>query len=240
MKYLFLIVIYLTCPVFAFSQIDSAQLYFKEAGLLMKDRQFREADSLLTRSINLFPRRNAFFNRALCNRDMGFQDNYCKDLAKAALFGDEMAAQLIITDCNMDTAFIAETINRKFFELKASNPEAFSQIQTDSSAFIWVLTQYDKLIMPQYPGGVSALVNYLNKNIRYPGEATNDFRNVYLTFIVNANGKISNIKTTKEANASMVKELTRVISEMPKWNPGSVDGIPVAVQYNLPFNINLK
>lgn len=95
--------------------------------------------------------------------------------------------------------------------------------------------------MPEYKGGDKALTKYLVDNITYPENARKNGvqGTVYVTFIVEKDGKISNTKILKSVDKELDKEALRVVSAMPKWNPGMEKGKAVKVQYNLPISYKL-
>lgn len=98
-------------------------------------------------------------------------------------------------------------------------------------------------IMPEFPGGQPALTKYLNKNIRYPGVAqeTGVEGIVFIQFVVNRDGTISDVKTVgAPKGAGLEEEAKRVVSKMPKWKPGRQNGQQVAVFFNLPIRFTLN
>ena len=96
--------------------------------------------------------------------------------------------------------------------------------------------------MPQFPGGPSALFEYLSRAVRYPVEAeANGIQGrVLCSFVVEPNGSISNVKVIKSVDPSLDKEAIRVISSMPKWIPGKYNGTPVRVNYSAPVTFRLQ
>ena len=95
---------------------------------------------------------------------------------------------------------------------------------------------------PEFPGGTAALLEYLRKNIKYPAicRENNIQGKVIVTFVVNKDGSIVDIEVIKSVNPSLDKEAIRVISQMPKWKPGSQRGKPVRVKYSVPVNFRLN
>jgi len=95
--------------------------------------------------------------------------------------------------------------------------------------------------MPEFPGGMEALMKYLSTNIKYPKDAVKQKieGRVMVTFIVDTDGSISDVKTVKTVYPSIDKESVRVVKKMPKWKPGKKDGRPVRVQYALPIVFRL-
>lgn len=96
--------------------------------------------------------------------------------------------------------------------------------------------------MPSFRGGESALMTYLHNNIRYPAAARENGLQgtVVVQFIVNTDGSLIDIKTIgSKKGGGLEQEAIRVIKAMPRWTPGSQDGRPVNVQYNLPVRFVL-
>lgn len=96
--------------------------------------------------------------------------------------------------------------------------------------------------MPEFPGGISALQAFLAKNIQFPAAAaeTDVQGTVYVYFVVEKDGSISNIRILRGIGAGCDEEAERVISMLPKWKPGEQRGKPVKVSYNIPVIFKLK
>jgi len=96
-------------------------------------------------------------------------------------------------------------------------------------------------VMPEYPGGQQALYTYIATNIKYPAEAkTNNIKGtVYITYIIEKDGSVSNVEIKKGIGGGCDEESARVIKGMPKWSPGLQEGKPVRVQFTLPIKFNL-
>jgi len=96
-------------------------------------------------------------------------------------------------------------------------------------------------VAPEFPGGNEALLNYLGENIIYPQEAlkANIQGTVYVSFIVEKNGEVSNIKVMRGIGGGCDEEAVRVVQSMPKWKPGTQRGKPVRVQFNWPVRFIL-
>lgn len=91
---------------------------------------------------------------------------------------------------------------------------------------------------PQFPGGVEALYKYLAENIVYPMQAkdNNISGRVYVSFVVEKDGSISDPKVLRNIGAGCGEEAVRVVRNMPRWTPGKNRGKPVRTRYNLPVN----
>ena len=90
---------------------------------------------------------------------------------------------------------------------------------------------------PEFPGGEEALMKFLSENICYPEEALKAGiqGRVVVSFIIEPDGSISNVQVVQGVNDSLNAEAVRVVSSMPKWTPGMMDGKAVRVKYNLPI-----
>lgn len=96
--------------------------------------------------------------------------------------------------------------------------------------------------MPSFPGGMKALFDYLDKNIKYPAKAVKNKiqGRVIVQFIVDEKGNLSDIKVVKSVETSLDAEAVRVVKSMPRWNPGMQNGKAVKVRYTLPVTFRLK
>lgn len=96
--------------------------------------------------------------------------------------------------------------------------------------------------MPSFPGGDRKLMEYLSENIRYPEECEEICvqGRVIVSFIVEKDGSISNVKVAKSLDPLLDKEAVRVVSGMPKWIPGRQNGVAVRVRYIIPVTFRLQ
>ena len=96
-------------------------------------------------------------------------------------------------------------------------------------------------VMPQFPGGQIAMLQYLMKNIKYPEQAVKEGiqGRVTVRFIVEKDGSISDVKPVLSVHPLLNKEAVRVVKSMPKWTPGKQNGKPVRVRFNLPVMFKL-
>lgn len=85
---------------------------------------------------------------------------------------------------------------------------------------------------PQFPGGGNSLLSFINSTREYPQDAYNAGieGRVTCSFVVNENGKISNIKVLRGVETSLNREAVRIMSEMPDWIPGKIARRPVPVR----------
>lgn len=96
-------------------------------------------------------------------------------------------------------------------------------------------------VMPEFPGGMDKMMDYLSKNIKYPEEAKEKgiSGRVFLSFVVEKDGAVSNVKVVKGIGKECDDEAVRVVKAMPKWKPGLMKGKLVRVNYMLPVNFKL-
>ncbi len=98
-------------------------------------------------------------------------------------------------------------------------------------------------VSPVFPGGQGALNKYFDNNIRYPKAAVDAGRigRAVVSFIVDENGHISDVKNIgRRIGYGLDEEAIRVVSNMPKWAPGTVKGKPVKTRMTLPILFRLK
>ena len=116
---------------------------------------------------------------------------------------------------------------------KASNPD----MTPDKNGVYQIVEE-----MPQYPGGENALMDYVSKNVVYPKEAQEKgiSGRVFVSFIVEKDGSVSNVKVMRGIGGGCDEEAVRVISGLPKWKPGKQEGKPVRVSYQMPINFKLQ
>lgn len=95
--------------------------------------------------------------------------------------------------------------------------------------------------MPAFPGGTTGVAEFFSKNINYPQDAIEKGIEgvVFVTFVVEKDGKISDVKISKGLCKSCDEEAMRVVRLMPKWEPGMKNGETVRVNYALPIRFKL-
>ena len=96
--------------------------------------------------------------------------------------------------------------------------------------------------MPEFPGGMEALVKYMAENMKYPEDAKKQQveGRVLVQFIVETDGSVSNTEVLMRVFPSLDAEAVRVISGMPKWIPGKQNGKVVRVKYTIPVSFRFK
>ncbi len=96
--------------------------------------------------------------------------------------------------------------------------------------------------MPEFPGGVAALMQWINNNIKYPAIAEENGiqGRVVCTFVVERDGSVTDIKVVRSVDPSLDREAIRVLNKMPRWNPGKQNGAAVRVKYTMPVTFRLQ
>lgn len=92
--------------------------------------------------------------------------------------------------------------------------------------------------MPEYPGGVKALQEYVRINLQYPKIALENgiVGQVTVGFTVAEDGSVTDAKVVGGVDPSLNQEALRIVNSMPKWTPGKQRGMPVSVKYEMPIN----
>lgn len=95
--------------------------------------------------------------------------------------------------------------------------------------------------LPEFKGGITAFNHYLSKNIQYPLDAQRQgiTGKVFVSFVIEADGTMTDIKLLKSLHPSLDREALRIIRRSPKWKPGYQHGIPVRVVFTQPIAFNL-
>ena len=117
-------------------------------------------------------------------------------------------------------------------------PPMSPQISTDPSDLVFTVVE----VMPEFPGGQGALLQFLAKSIKYPVIAQQNGiqGRVTCSFVVGKDGVIRNIEVIRGVDPSLDLEAARVISMMPKWKPGMQKGKEGSVKYTVPVTFRLQ
>lgn len=97
-------------------------------------------------------------------------------------------------------------------------------------------------VMPSFPGGEAEMFKSLGQNVKYPTTARDAGIEgvVYVTFVIATDGSIDDANVLRGIGGGCDEEALRVVNSMPNWTPGTQDGKPVKVQYNLPIRFTLN
>jgi TonB family protein len=110
-------------------------------------------------------------------------------------------------------------------------PAKSEEVNNQSDIFTVVET------MPSYPGGSDEMTKFIGSNVKYPPEAVKKgiSGTVFVTYVVERDGSVTNVSVLRGIGGGCDEEATRVVSMMPKWNPGKQNGETVRVQFTLPI-----
>ncbi|HOI31262.1 MAG: M56 family metallopeptidase [Bacteroidales bacterium] len=150
---------------------------------------------------------------------------------KIALLLPFFVAAVFIQSCNFATDSVEEV------KLKEDQTPAFKQEQAPGEE---VFTVVD--VMPEFPGGATAMMNFIANNITYPEQARRDtiHGRVYVNFVVETDGSVSNVKILRGIGGGCDEEAKRVVELLPKFTPGYQRGQAVRVSFNLPVKFVLN
>ena len=96
--------------------------------------------------------------------------------------------------------------------------------------------------MPAFPGGDLGLMKFIQRNVKYPPIAKeyNIEGKVYISFIVDKSGSVTNVKIVRGVDKNLDAEAVRVVKLLPKYKPGKQRGKPVRVMFTIPINFTLS
>jgi TonB family protein len=143
-----------------------------------------------------------------------------------AFFMSAKAEPLLLSASSSGLVEAADTLEKTVFK---TNKKRYEEIFSEAE------------VMPQFSGGPEDIQHFFQENINYPEEAIKKrvTGTVFVTFIVNKDGTITNIKILKGIGAGCDEEVLRVVKMMPKWTPGKSKGEPVNVIFNIPVKFVL-
>lgn len=138
---------------------------------------------------------------------------------------------------NIETT-VEENVQKQGAEQNVNNEQQNNNTSQESQEKVYDVVE----VMPSFPGGQSALMQYLGNNIQYPVEAQENGvqGRVIISFVVENDGGISHVKVAKSADPALDREAMRVVETMPKWIPGKQNGECVRVRYSVPVVFRLE
>ena len=127
----------------------------------------------------------------------------------------KLILMLLMAECCLMTAHAQKTV------VSQTNQKVFDTVEQ----------------MPEYPGGMQAMIEFLQTNMKYPEDAAKQKveGRVMVQFVVETDGSVSDVHVAKQVFPSLDAEAIRVVQAMPKWMPGKEKGKVVRVKYNLPI-----
>lgn len=96
--------------------------------------------------------------------------------------------------------------------------------------------------MPEFPGGQAAMMEYLMTQVQYPANAykNNIQGRVVVQFVIDENGQVGEVKVARSVDEELDAEAVRVVKDMPKFEPGRINGKAVSVWYTLPIIFKIQ
>jgi protein TonB len=133
-------------------------------------------------------------------------------------------------------------------EVEIENEVEIEDTETDEDEIIEIEEEDDEEFfmvvenMPEFPGGDLGLMKFIQKNVRYPAIAKeyNITGKVYVSFIVDRQGSVTNVKIVRGVDKNLDAEALRVVSLLPKYKPGKQRGKAVRVMFTIPINFTLN
>ena len=133
-------------------------------------------------------------------------------------------------------------------EVEIENEVEIEDTETDEDEIIEIEEEDDEEFfmvvenMPEFPGGDLGLMKFIQKNVKYPAIAKeyNITGKVYVSFIVDKAGSVTNVKIVRGVDKNLDAEALRVVSALPKYKPGKQRGKPVRVMFTIPINFTLN
>jgi len=263
MKKNFLFTTFILFTITIFGQTKNSDKYFDKGVKAFQSGNYKEAISCFTQSTFEYPSAsNSYFNRAVSFLYEGDSCSFCADLKKATDLGHADAPKIYDENCIFKRIILAlpDSIKMKYsyalrlevikflcssdsvvnvVSVKEGNvwSEEISGANQNGEGEIYTIVEN----MPQYPGGENARNELLATNIIYPAAAAQNGiqGTVYVSFIIEKDGTVSNVKILKGIGGGCDEESVRVVKLMPKWIPGTQSNKAVRVLFNMPIYYRL-
>lgn len=124
------------------------------------------------------------------------------------------------------------------------DPDAILTIEKPGTSIGAVIEEVDNSVYsvagievkPEYPGGIEKFYQFVQKNYRMPEEDGLNGK-VFVSFVVEKDGSLTDIKVLRDIGYGTGKEAIRVLKSTPKWSPGEQNGKKVRCTYSLPISL---
>ena len=112
-------------------------------------------------------------------------------------------------------------------------------VTVDNSNTIVNSVALDKL--PEFPGGINKFYSYVGNNFEKPEIENTSTMRIFVSFVIEKDGRMSDIKVLKDPGYGLGKEAIRVLKSLrTKWTPGMLGGQAVRTAYNLPISVQMQ
>jgi TonB family protein len=245
---------------FSYCQKDNSAKNYKQGIKAIDSKKYEEAISFLTLSIEELPSADAFEKRAEAYYIIGDSCAFCNDLEKAADLNSFDAYKKFNEKCRYTVAHnsipdsILErhpyVVDIEIIHNKCNSDSIINAVSKDGDENwtdpvskiedVPVYTLVEK--MPEYIGGDYARNKFMAEEIMYPQKATENGiqGTVYISFIIEKDGAVSNVKVLRGIGGGCDEESMRVVKLLNKWKPGSQNGKNVRVIFNMPIYFKLQ
>lgn len=138
----------------------------------------------------------------------------------------------------VDTEIQSTEDQQNVAQVQTYTPPAVVEEEEESTNQIFTVVE----TMPEFPGGETGLLTFINKSIKYPVIAQENGiqGRVICSFVINKDGKVTDAEVMRGVDPSLDKEALRVINTMPAWKPGQQRGKPVKVKFTVPIAFRLQ
>ncbi len=152
----------------------------------------------------------------------------------------EPSQELIIVDddVELEEEFTIDVDADVFTEVQEFTPIMIEEEEEVDEDVIFTVVEDQ----PEFPGGEAARQRFLEENLRYPQMAREAGiqGTVFVTFVVETDGSVTDVRILRGIGGGCDEEAIRVVSMMPRWEPGRQRGQPVRVQFNMPIRFRLN
>lgn len=242
-------------------QVNDSALKYYELGLkAFSAKKYKLADSLYSVSLLIKQHLDTYYNRALTRAALHNAQGYCEDLCAAATKGDKECDTIFRRECGSADTIYVQMDNKPATRLKhdaycviyqseyknANVAVKFDKKGKFLSSEVFEAPKADKIPMeqtfPEFPGGKDAVKEFVKANLKFPAGAKN--KNIQgklvVKFVVNRLGYPESIRIVMPiANCEECSaEAVRLVSAMPRWKPGAINGKTAKFNYNLPLDFN--
>jgi TonB family protein len=180
---------------------------------------------------------NAYHIPAAFELDSQTDINGIKFALREVVKRHEVLRSTIELDSNQERS--VQKVHHKELEIEETetDEDEIVEIEEDDEEFFMVVEN-----MPEFPGGDLGLMKFIQKNVKYPAIAKeyNITGKVYVSFIVDKQGKVTNVKIVRGVDKNLDAEALRVVSLLPKYKPGKQRGKSVRVMFTIPINFTLN